>query len=606
MAFLFNEGSRGGVPLAFNFMVAGGTLNWGTNNLLGMGDVTCRAEPLNGQFSVSELRTSFSDTNGSIWGSLGHGTGALGSSWQATVYVGGNMQEAVYGPSATRLERLNAGGAGTYVIHTGRIVEISRRNRTVDIISRNAMGQIGDLEWQFPISDKQIADQQNPSWNSRQGSNFFFNQNLISGYTSNFGSAYFNVSTDKTYFETYLFVGTASSGTLQGVYPTPAGRGTLGTLPGFSYPGTQFYYDYDRLLFKGTFLATFRGTISDEDQAHAYGYNNLQAANLAATNTVGGGSEWCIMRSRLTLDSNEAVSFPKGSGFFLQQAGIFIEATPAIIWKELITGCCVTPLFGSETIDGGAYAQAKTNTAFQSYSQRIHPKGGKVAPYLKDLLNPLRALWSVSSSNTFRLYTFGPKTFADILGTIGMNEVMSSEVSSSIDNKFNRISLQYGYVFDTGSFNTKIEVKSVDWGSTNDYPLAIQSQWINNPNDADITLRRIIRRFSRGVPKLNVTVPLSRLGADVGSLYAVVDNDLYTAAKAFEVIGWNKAYADSRTIRLEMWDGEALYAQKGYAKWEHGTLLTEVVSGTSLSGWGTMGTVNNINLAFYGSVFSWF
>jgi hypothetical protein len=500
------------------------------------------------------------------------------------------MGEQTYGPGGTRLARLNTVGAGTYVVHTGRITEINRKNRQVDITSRNLMSQVEDLEWRFPVRQSGF------SWDALYGSSFFFYGLDLSSPSNFLVPAFFNTNDTGDAFDAYAFVG--SNVSVTSAYPAPSGRGQLGTNSsnGFVYPGTQFYYDYSRLLFKGTYLEYTTTNITTDEQAQSYGFVNLAAANAALVSGT-----YALDRTKLVLQGPLPTSLT-GSYLYMQQV-LTLGATPAKLWQEMLTGCCVTPLFGSSTIDGNTFATAQINTAFQFHEQTIDPKGGKVLPYLKNLLEPLRALWSVSSANTFRLYTFGPKTFADVIGTIGMSEIMESSVSSNIEDKINRVSLDYGYVFTTGSYSKRLETKGSNWGSSNDFPFEVKSQWISNANDAALVAQKIVRRFTRGQPKLQLTLPFTRLTADVGSLFAVTDDDMSYSGKVFEVVGWRKDFSSDRKMTIDLWDGDALYAQRGYAKYEDGTLGDEVVSGTSLSGYSGSGTVHNINQAYYGSVF---
>jgi hypothetical protein len=187
-----------------------------------------------------------------------------------------------------------------------------------------------------------------------------------------------------------------------------------------------------------------------------------------------------------------------------------------------------------------------------------------------------------------------------------MSEIVDSAVTSSIDDKLTRVSLDYGYVFETGSYSKTLEIKGSGWGSNTDFPLKLTSDWLDNDNDARLIVQRMLSRFSKGQPKLKLTIPLNRLTTDVGTMLAVMDSDQYGSAKVFEVVGWRKDFSSSREMVLDMWDGEALYSQRGYARWEGDASLTNAVSGTSTSGWGTNGTVHNINTAFYGTQFVWF
>lgn len=586
MPFVFNENTRAGAPIAYTFSYGGAEKSWGSK-LMDMSDVSVKAEPLDGKFSVSELRVTLSDTDGSIWGSLGNGTTCLGSSWSATVFIGGTMSEQAYGLNGTRLYRANTGASGTYVVHSGRITDVSRKNRAVTVVSKNAMAQVADLEWRFPVR----TDQYIPSY--QIGSNFFFSS--LEDRTN-----FFDFSDDRSGYSVYAYIGTEVS-SIEGAYGTMAeGRGSLGQVSPNIFPGTQFYFNYTRYLFKGSNLGTYTGSIRDNEAAQRFGYFSQGDAEAAKV-----GGTYQINKSRLTLE-NESANFVNGSFFNFQQAYLDFESTPATLWREMLTGCCVNPLFATSTIEPDTFATSVRNTAFQTYGQRVDPKGGKVLPYLKNMIEPLRALFSLDSQNKFRFHTYGPRTYVDVIGTIGGSEIIDSSMSSSEEDKFNRIVLKYSFGFENGSFNKVVELKATTWSNSNDYPLEMECKWITQENDAIITAQRLVSRFKDGVPRITLDVPLTRLGADIGSLYAINDDDAALSSRVFEIVGWRKSFVDERLVRLEAWDGDKLYKQKGFAKWEDATSLTAVVSGTSTSGWGTSGTVNNINTSFFGSYFSWF
>lgn len=592
MPYLFNENTRAGVPIAYQFAYGGNSVDWGSTRLMSMGDVSVRAEPLDGKFSVSELKTTFADTDGSLWGSFGHGTTCLGSSWSATVYIGGTMEFSSYGAGETRLTRLNTQGAGTYVIHKGRITDIQRSRRTVTLTSRSLMAQVADLEWRFPVHEDPYI------YSNRYGSNFFFNTNLITTY----GTCFFNYEEDNKKFQAYVFVGSNIPGSVDAAYPTPAGRGTMGRANDCLYPGTQFYLDFDRYFFEGTYLGTYSGTINSLEDAWRYGFSTVEAAESAKVSSV-----YPIGKTRLTLKVEGEPEFTKGSYFVYQQSALSLGESPAILWREMLTGCCVTPLFGSSTdIDADSYGTAATITAFQYWERQIDPKGGKVLPYIKNLMEPLHALFSVNPQNKLRLHCYGPRNLNEVIGTIAGTEIIESDVSSSIEDKFNRFTLKYGYEFTTGSYTKTLEKTGSGWSHSNDFPRAIESQWLHNENDAILIADRLLRRFYAGMPRLNLTVPLSKVNADIGSLYAVNDDDMGYSSRIFEVVETSKDFSQKRTVTLGMWDGDTLYRQRGFAKFEDANSLTEAVSGTSTSGWGTNGTVSNINQSFYGSQFVWF
>ncbi len=288
-----------------------------------------------------------------------------------------------------------------------------------------------------------------------------------------------------------------------------------------------------------------------------------------------------------------------------QQGKLELSETPADLWYELLTGNCVTPYFSGTDIDADSLGSARKISAYQTYKTTIDPKGGKVLPFVKSLLEPLQARFSVSQANTLRTHFFGPRTLAATSGTIGEDEVVTSSSSSNLDDKVNRVSLSYGFEYSTGSYSKVTEIRGTNWSYNEDYPMVFESPWIMSDNDANITVKRLINRYSNGVPRVELELPLSKANLDVGSLVTVTNADLGYSSKALEVIGWSKDFDKERKVHLSLLDADALYKQRGYANWEDGSSLTRAVSGTSTSGWGTNGTVSNINTAVYGNRFVW-
>jgi hypothetical protein len=105
---------------------------------------------------------------------------------------------------------------------------------------------------------------------------------------------------------------------------------------------------------------------------------------------------------------------------------------------------------------------------------------------------------------------------------------------------------------------------------------------------------------------MSVTMPLKYVGAEIGSLYQIVDQDSGLNGKVLEVTQYNKDVTDDRKVTLTGVDGDVLYNRKGFGYWMGGTVQPSGnVSGTSTFGWGTGGTQANINTAIYGSQFVW-
>jgi hypothetical protein len=92
----------------------------------------------------------------------------------------------------------------------------------------------------------------------------------------------------------------------------------------------------------------------------------------------------------------------------------------------------------------------------------------------------------------------------------------------------------------------------------------------------------------------------------LGSIFSITDTDSGLSSKIVELTSYRKDFSEDRTIEFEGADGAVLYNRKGFGYWGPGTVLPGVpVSGTSTFGWGTNGTVNNINGTIFGSCFSW-
>lgn len=613
--------TRAGVPLAYKFTLNGTTFTtkgW-DDRLLSLSPVTCKAEPLDGQFSVGELSCDFADTDGSIWGAFGKGTTGLGFSFSATALVGGSMAYAGFGPkdannnTQLRLQRTGTVYGQTYPIHQGEVYSVSRKGRVTTVTSKNVMRKVGDMQWMFPVYGvPYIADAQ-------YGTNFVFTGSLQHLGTTLPASTFQEDGLGG--FKTYAYVGSYASPTV--AYPAASGRGTLGVAGslGYYFVGTQFYFDYVKCQFEGTYYGSYLGSligtikysddptnyqkqIQDADnKAQDYGFPNHQAAWDAVV-ANDNGTFTVINRTRIKITGG---SLPDvvGSALLFQQTKFVLEDTPANLWNELLTGQCVTPYFSATTIDSNSYGSAQAITAYQTYRQTIDPKGGTVLPYLKDLLAPLQGLFSVGQNNKLRLHLWGPRTLAESLGTISQAEVIDTSVSSSIDDVINHVTLAYSWDSNTGSFLNKIEIKGSLWNFDNDFPLDLTCQWITGDNDARITTQRIINRFNNGAPRLSIDVPLNRADVDIGSIIQVTDPDQAYQDKPFQVVSWSKDFSVERKVILDMMDADSLYKAKGYARFEDGTLLTETVTGTSTSGWGTNGTTPGINMGIYGAEFVW-
>jgi hypothetical protein len=581
MPFLFGTETAAGVPVTLSFSFDGAQTNWGSTRAYHIEPIVNVAESIDGNYQISDLDVEFIDTDGALWGSLGHGTTAFNKTFSLTAYVGGTMDY-----TNRRLQLQNTGDSATFTVHQGKVTNVWKKDRLVRLKSKNNLRLISDLEWRFPYRDAPlIAD--------RVGSYFFFSGNLGSAYKY----SAFDVSEDQDDFEFYSVVATANINSLQTAYPSIAGRGTLGLLPGYHYPGTQFYFDQPRYKFKGTYLGTKLGSINTDEEAHRFGFSSNAAAE-----SFRDGTRYIINKTRLHLSGGTVTL---GSHFHLQQK-LTLTETPANLFRELISGHCVSPYFGTGDIEPNSFATSARFTTYQTFSQDIEPKEQKCAGAIKNLLESVYGLFNVNVDNQFEFRAYGPRNLQQTIGSIGSSDIIEAEQSNDIEDYFNRVVIRYGHSVDSGDFQKTYELKTSDWGSSSDRPFELQSKWLNVDNEAVITAQRLLNRFKATVPKVKFKVSLKYAGVGLGSIFFISDTDSGLSSKVVELTGYRKDFSEDRTVEFEGADGGALYNRKGFGYWGPGTALPGVaVSGTSTFGWGTNGTVSNINGTYYGSFFAW-
>ena len=365
----------------------------------------------------------------------------------------------------------------------------------------------------------------------------------------------------------------------------------------YFYPGTQFYSDFPVVEFEGTWLGSYTGTIENDDSARLYGFADTEEAEAAKT-----GAYYIINKTRLSVRDGTR---PVGSILILQQ-NLVLSETPANLFRELVTGHCVTPYFGTSDIEQLSFGTSRTNTAFQSFSQRIDPRGGKVLPYIKDIISSTFSFFSVDVNNKFVYRAYGHRNLTANIGTIDGTTLLDSGITNSLSEAKNRVVVKYGYTPNGNNFNKSIELKGPNWSGTTDNPFELQSKWIQNDNEAKVLAQRILNRFVNTAPKIELVVSLAHSGVELGSLFVVQDQDSGLSNKVVEITQYEKDFAESRKITFRGIDGESVYSRKGFGQWMGGTVLPSGnVSGTSTFGWGTAGTQANINMAIYGSCFVW-
>lgn len=578
---LFGTNTAAGVPVTLAFSYNGSAVDWGSTCAYHIEPISNKAESIDGNYQISDLDVEFIDTNGSIWGSLGNGTSAFNKNFTLTAYVGGTM-----GFTNGRLQLQNTGDSATFTVHQGKITNVSKRDRLVRVKAKNNLRLIKDLEWRFPFRDAPVVG-------TRVGSYFFFESvNLGSSY----GSSAFDISEDQEQFSLYSVVATTAISSLASSYPSISGRGTLGLLSGYHYPGTQFYFDQPRYKFSGTYLGTKLGSINTDEEAQRFGFQSLSVAEAAKS-----GTRYVLNRTRMHLSGGTVTS---GDRFFFQQK-LTLTETPANLFRELLAGHCVTPYFGTGDIESNSFATSAMITAYQTFSQDVEPKDLKAGDAIKNLLESVYGLFSVNVNNQFEFRAYGPRNLQQTIPSIGSTDIIEAEQSNDIEDYFNRVVIRYGHSVDSGDFQKTYELKTSDWGSSTDRPFELESKWLRVDNEAVIMAQRLLNRFKNTVPKVKFKVPLKYAGVGLGSVYQLTDVDSGLSSKTVELTAYRKDFSEERTIEFEGVDGESLYNKKGFAQHDIGTTIPRTVTGTNTSGWGTNGTVSNINGTLYGSVFVW-
>lgn len=596
MAFTAGTNSTSNIPLSFTFIYGGSDRGWGQPYKIN--DLSNSGESVDGDYRISDLDAYIVDPYGSFFRNhFGGGTGGLGSSLVVLANFGGTVGYAQSGIT-TSLVPLGLAGAQIATIHTGKVYGISYKDKIIRIRSKSRLANLGNLEWQFPVYSFAYDY-------TVYGSYAFRSENLG---TSFYGvKAFYDFEDGNNKWKAYGYVLATSYGPngylhVNG-YPPMAGRGT-GTLPlygddtyfyyaGTNSGGTNFYSEREPIKFDGTYFTTLHGSITSHDEARSYGYAGLDDSEAAKV-----GTTYPINKSRLRAKENIAGSYIH----FI--APIVIEGNPKTQFQHMIHGGMVTPLFTSSDVDSAALAHTATNTAYFYMRRQVAFNEKKVIDSLKDLFNTTQSLFFVNTSNKFEYRTYGPINFNQSIEEIGTNDIVRTSFDNYEEDFYNRFVVKYKYDADEDKYGSLFEQKSPYWGYDIDRPLVIETKLVNNPNEASLIADRLCQRYKNTLPHITFVTNLNRLGLEIGTLLKVTDPNSGLATKVVQIVGYRKGWRD-KVIDFECLDGESIYLRKGYAFWEGDNSLTALVSGTSTSGWGTNGTVENINESIYGTQFNW-
>lgn len=595
MSEITGTDSRNNIPLNLRFRFGGSDIGW--PQPLRINGFANSAESVDGRYRISDLDVYFADISGSYFATqFGNGTRGFGTSLEVIAYLGGTMGYHVQGLNTMWASVGTAGGFAA-TMHTGRVYGISYANRTLRVRSKTNLALVNELKWQFPL-------QQYP-WNSGQaqwiGSYAFSVGNFATTYLGT--TAFYNFNDAKLSWKARAYLLPqlyTMATTVDVVYPQDNTRGTVPINSAFYWAGTDSggtnFYDVNKHFpVEGTYFGTYVGTIQSDDDARDFGYVDMDEANRLKTNAT----SYNINKTRIKMNGSNIGSYIH----FVSP--MTITGSPKDCFKLLMTGAMVTPFFTNSDLDQTTLNQSGTLTAFSYYENTVDFDEDDVSNSIKSVVETTQGLFCVNSSNKFEFRSYGPLNLQQSIASYGTADIISSVFDNLEEDYYNRFIIKYNYDYITNSFKSQHQEKVSAWGKNYDKPLTIESKWIKNPNEAAVIAQRLRVRYENTVPRISFTTNLNRVGWDIGTLLRLTDPNSGISNRILQVVGFNKDWTN-KTIEFETLDGDSLYQRKGFAFWDDGTVLPGVaVSGTSTAGWGTNGTVNNINSTIYGSQFSW-
>jgi len=295
-----------------------------------------------------------------------------------------------------------------------------------------------------------------------------------------------------------------------------------------------------------------------------------------------------------------------------------LHGNPATIYREMLTGVYVWPFFGTTNIDTESFNDFQKAVTFMDFRTTLDPAETNVIDLFKNFVSSTFSLFTITETDKFQIVPYAPRNLLQEAPALGEYDIVRSEVEANIEDLKNRITVDYGFSASTGSYGLSIGTTGSAWSHDNDLLLETESKFIFDNNEARTLMLRQAKRYRNGLNKYTITLPLTRLGIRLGSIYTVTDTDVGLATKAIQIINYQKDIDRGNNVQILGYDAESLYQRKGFWFWEHGTVMPP---GTSISGtttfiWGTSlaadvtthnqpGTAHGINTAIYGTVFQW-
>ena len=613
----FGTDNRQGVGVRFS-MDFNGTTNRFSDEIISVSDLSNSGDTIDSKRKISDLSWSLYDGSGTIWDELGHGTEAFGLPISLKVSIGGSygLSES---PNGTKVEFQGTQGGVDYNVHEGSLVYVSRQNRLIQLRSENKLNKIKYMNWQMPIRNKissGVFDSAGNTLNRAYGSYvFYLNEDAtLEGRWNDYIQPYcaFNLSENGRGFDMYAHTAedvvnwNGFNGT--GIYDTSSAGVTDFLADNFNFVDTNYHSLNPAKKFKGTYFGTLIGTINTEEDAKKYGYADVAEAETERVPIGPSSSTGTYTLNRMRFEYG--TEFNSAETRMWEAQPIQLTGDPVAVMRHCLFGKMVTDYLDESTDKGDSFDRSQQILGVQVFDQKIDPDEQKIEGFVNDALQMTSSIFFVNTSNQFEMAAYGPINLQENLDTYGTNEILSSKYSNNINDYYNKITLNYGWDFDSEKYVKQIVGTQDDWSILNERVLEIDTKWVKNDNQANNFVAKLLTRYKRTSPEMTVELGLNAAGRELGSLISLEDPDSWTGTKIAQIVEYNKSFGESRKVRLRCLDGDALFRKRGYAVWEDSAAGPDVTATTvdndSRSGWSDgAGTVNNINTDDYGDYFTW-
>ena len=602
-------GNAEGVRVSYSMDFNGVTGRF-TDEIIDVSSLSNSGDTISNKRKISDLSWSLYDGLGTIWDEIGHGTEAFGKPVTLNVSVGGNYGYTK-GVNGTEFGFLGTDGANDYQVHQGSVVFVSKSNRLINFRSENKLNKVKHLKWQMPVK----TNINGPRLGLFTGSYSFY-ADIAPSETEGFWTGtllpycLYNISDDNTSGDMYAH--TFSSGIFEANYQGTGLYDFTGTgisdfvANGFEFLDTAFHTQYPAKKFKGTHFSTLIGTIDTEAEALSYGYNDLAEAEASRGASLPDTGTYAINKIRLEYGTEQN---PTESRLYESQI-IDFTGDPVAIARHCLFGKMVTDYLDDSTDRGNTFSRSQQILAAQTFTQKIDPDETKVEDFINDALQMTSSIFFVNTSNQFEMAAYGPINLQQTLDTFGTNEIFKSSYSNNVNDYYNKVTLKYGWDFNTQEYVKKLTGTQDDWNILNERIFDVETKWVQNDNQANNFVAKILARYKRTSPEMSIDVGLNASGRELGSLISLEDPDSWNGTKIAQIVEYNKDFGGSRKVHLRCLDGDALFRKRGYAVWEDSAAGADVtataVDNTSRSGWSNgAGVVNGINTDDYGLFFAW-